>query len=131
MKIYKPAHSSNKFIHFPSDTEICWSQQVIKNRKGKVSGGCSQNCEAVRILKGRDRQVSTLLWWRHLTFTECLMVSTYLPFDFLFSAIGALANDRKILRQMNASAIEAAACDVCSKSSSIEKSDVGSCFPDI
>lgn len=59
------------------------------------------------------------------------MVSTYLPFDFLFSSIGALANDRKILRQMNASAIEAAACDVCSKSSSIEKSDVGSCFLDI
>ncbi|XP_052689214.1 uncharacterized protein LOC128167499 [Crassostrea angulata] len=44
--------------------------------------------------------------------------------DEIVNAIGALANDRKILRQMNASAIEAAACDVCSKSSSIEKSDM-------
>lgn len=57
------------------------------------------------------------------------MVSTYLPLCFsCFSAIGALANDRKILRQMNASAIEAAACDVCGKADSIEKSDVGPCF---
>lgn len=41
-----------------------------------------------------------------------------------FSAVGALANDRKVLRQMNASAIEGAACDVCSNAANIDKSDV-------
>lgn len=51
------------------------------------------------------------------------MFVTYIEV-YLLSAVGALANDRKILRQMNASAIEGAACEVCSKSASIDKSDV-------
>ncbi|XP_022314636.2 uncharacterized protein LOC111119099 [Crassostrea virginica] len=55
-------------------------------------------------------------------------LKTVKPSDFskdeIVNAVGALANDRKILRQMNASAIEGAACEVCSKSASIDKSDM-------
>ncbi|XP_061196188.1 uncharacterized protein LOC133204464 [Saccostrea echinata] len=44
--------------------------------------------------------------------------------DEIANAVGALANDRKVLRQMNASAIEGAACDVCSRAGDIDKSDL-------